>query len=51
MNFILDILKSVLANVLTKPIKFLFSFGFKAFFILIPVLIFIAYLGDMAGLF
>lgn len=47
----IDILKSIIANLLTKPFKVLLSLGWKAVIFGVPLLIVVAYLGDISGIF
>ena len=47
----IDILKSIIANLLTKPFKVLFNAGWKALIFGVPLLIVVAYLGDISGIF
>jgi len=47
----IDILKSIIANLLTKPFKKLLGLGWKALIFGVPLLILIAYLGDLSGVF
>lgn len=47
----IDILKSIIANLLTKPFKMLLGLGWKALVFGLPLLILVAYLGDLSGTF
>jgi hypothetical protein len=47
----IDILKSIIANLLTKPFKVLFSLGWKALIFGVPLLVLAAYLGELSGTF
>lgn len=46
-----DIFKSVIANLLTKPMKIIVLLGWKLFIFGVPLLLLVIYLGDITNSF